>query len=166
MEIVERFHFTPRVEALIGGSSGYLGGDLSYTLNASPNHHRALVAAMNFAARTKSPTPPHMTLSVECYFDRATRFKPSDTIVRRLYAIYLSRLKRVPEAQRQLEVAEHFAKQAQDGMSLHNLGLVYLEVGLPEQALRVAHEAATMGFEGTQLREALQKAGHWKDPTQ
>jgi hypothetical protein len=60
-------------------------------------------------------------------------------------------------------VAEQFATQAQDGMSLHNVGLVYLEVGLPEQALRIAHEAAAMGFEGTQLRDALQKAGQWRD---
>ena len=53
--IVEQYHFTPSVENLIHGESGSLGNELSYTLNTSPNHHRALVAMMRLAERTKTP---------------------------------------------------------------------------------------------------------------
>lgn len=162
LAIVEQYHFTAKVEALIAGESGALGGDLSYTLNASPNHLRALVAAMNYASRTKSARPPGMDLSVECYFDRAVRFRPDDAPVRALFALYLARLNRMPEAERQLEAAVHFA--GDNGLSQHNIGLTYLELGLFDQALKQAHLALKLGFEGTLLSDKLKAAKHWKDP--
>lgn len=162
LAIVEQYHFTAKVEALIAGESGALGGDLSYTLNASPNHLRALVAAMNYASRTKSDRPPNMTMSVECYFDRAVRFRPDDAPVRALFAIYLARQNRMPEAERQLDAAVHFA--GSNGLSQHNIGLTYLELGLFDQALRQAHLASKLGFEGTLLSDKLKAANRWKDP--
>jgi len=164
LNIVHPFHFTPKVEALIGGESGYLGGDLSYTLNASPNHHRALVAAMNYALRTNSATPPHMMMSVECYFDRATRFRPEDTVVRALFGLYLGRLKRMPEAIRQLEAATHYADD--NGLKQHNIGLAYFDLGLFEPALKQAHLARKLGFEGGLLEGKLKAANHWQDPAE
>ena len=46
LDVVESYHFTPPVEALIRGSSGTIGGDLDYTLRAFPNHDRALNATI------------------------------------------------------------------------------------------------------------------------
>ncbi|MFY9510542.1 MAG: hypothetical protein WAQ05_06170 [Rubrivivax sp.] len=164
LQIVEQFHFTPKVEALLGGESGYLGADLTYTLNAAPNHHRALLAAMNYATRTNSETPPHMRMSVECYFDRAIRFRADDTVVRVLFAMYLARLKRMPEAERQLEAAVFYA--ADNGLSQNNIGLAYLEFGLYDKALQQAHRARKLGFEGTLLADRLKAVNQWKEPTE
>jgi hypothetical protein len=162
LAIVEQYHFTAKVEALIAGESGALGGDLSYTLNAAPNHLRALVAAMNYAARTKTARPPGMDMSVECYFDRAVRFRPDDAPVRALFALYLARLNRMPEAERQLEAAVHFA--GDNGLSQHNIGLTCLELGLVDRALSQAHLARRLGFEGTLLSDKLKAAKRWKEP--
>jgi len=162
--VVEQFHFTPKVEALIGGSSGYLGEDLSYTLNTFPNHHRALAAAMAYAARTHSAQPPYMRLSVECYFDRALRFRPYDTVVRTLFGIYLGSLNRVPEALTQLDAAARFAED--NGLSHHNIGMAYLDLGQTEAALREAHKAIQLGYPGTQLVERLKRANQWKEPSE
>jgi hypothetical protein len=162
LAIVEQYHFTAKVEALIAGESGALGGDLSYTLNASPNHLRALVAAMNYASRTKTARPPGMDMTVECYFDRAVRFRPGDAPVRALFALYLARLNRMPEAERQLEAAVHFA--GDNALSQHNIGLTCLELGLFDQALKQAHLARKLGFEGTLLSDKLKAAKRWKEP--
>ncbi len=162
LEIVERFHFTPRVEALVSGESGFLGGDLTYTLNASPNHHRALAAIMKWGAQTNSDKPPYLMFSIDCYFDRAVRFRPQDVIVRALYGMYLAQAKRMPEALRQLEAASHFAED--NGLSHHNIGLTYFELGLFPQALSEAHLARKLGYEGQLLADKLKAAKQWKDP--
>ncbi|MDB5850133.1 MAG: hypothetical protein JWP29_3885, partial [Rhodoferax sp.] len=94
--LVESAHFTPVVEALIRGNAGYLGGDLDYTLRAFPNHHRALMAVMRYGEKTKSPQPPNLRYTVECYFVRALQFKPDDTIVKLIYASFLGKNSRAP----------------------------------------------------------------------
>ncbi|MEO7559800.1 MAG: hypothetical protein ABIT23_06050, partial [Nitrosospira sp.] len=78
---VEQHHFTPDVEKLIRGSSGFLGGDLSYTLVTFPNHQRALTAMAKLALRDKTSKPHGARYSIECFFDRAMRFKPNDSAV-------------------------------------------------------------------------------------
>jgi hypothetical protein len=42
LKLVEDFHFSRQVEMLRKGQSSTIGGDLAYTLNAIPNHPRAL----------------------------------------------------------------------------------------------------------------------------
>lgn len=53
LPLVEIAHFTPKVEGLMGGKSGYLWGDLDYTLRAFPNHHRALYAFVRYEIRER-----------------------------------------------------------------------------------------------------------------
>ena len=90
--LVEKFHFTPKVETLKGGSTASTpGGDLQYTLGVFPNHPRALMATVKFAERTKRDPPPEMNLTVICWFDRAERFTPNDATVKMLYGMYLVR---------------------------------------------------------------------------
>ncbi len=164
--LVEGAHFTPRVETLIGAQSGGQigppGGDLDYTLRAFPNHHRALMAVMRYGEKTKSEKPVGLGWVVECYFERAARFKPDDTIVKMLYATYLIKHNRVPEAASQLERATVLAK---DGAFTHyNIGLVYFDMKNYGKALAQAHEAMALGFPRTELRDLLKGVNQWQEP--
>jgi tetratricopeptide (TPR) repeat protein len=162
LKIVEDFHFTPKVEMLMAGQSGYIGGDIDYTLKASPNHHRALLALVRWTERSRSDKTTGQQFTVECYFDRAIRFKPDDTVVRALYAQFLHKRNRTAEALTQLQAGvEHAGDNA---FSHYNLGLVYLELGEHERALAQAHKAASLGFPRTELKAQLVKLGKWQDP--
>jgi tetratricopeptide (TPR) repeat protein len=160
LHIVDNAHFTSDVENLRKGSTSYLGQDLSYTLNASPNHHRALLAAMRFAIREKNDKPPYMGFAVSCYFDRATRYRPNDTVVRGLYAKYLFEfLNRRQEALQQVDTAVSVA--GDNPLTHYNAGLLYLEMGEPAKAAAQALKARQMGWPREDLIEKLKAAGHW-----
>lgn len=161
---VEGAHFPPIVEALIRGNRGYLGGDIDYTLRASPNHHRALVAATRYAEKfgTLKP-PPNMRYPIECYYERAVRFRRDDEIVRMLYAQFLIKQRRPAEAANQLKVAEELAGES--GFTHYNIGLLYLEMKRYDEALVQAHKALARGFDRPLLRQGLETAGRWQEPT-
>lgn len=157
--LVERVHFTPKVEALRGGQTGYIAGDLDYTLRAMPNHPRALMAMARLAERDRTPHPAGATYPAECYFDRAVRFKPDDPMPRVLYGIYLAKAKRREEAQLQLEAAA--TTGSGDAQIAYNLGIGYLELGDFAKARDYAKKAAAMGIPFPGLRERLKRAGQW-----
>lgn len=165
LAIVEEYHFPPHVEALIrrqGMSGVAIGGDLDYTLRASPNHHRALVSMSRYGERLRRDKVPGADYTVECYFDRAIRFAPDDPIVRMIYAGFLGRQNRLPEAERQLEAA---ARQAGDNaFTLYNIGLVYLELKRPAKALEFAHRAKALGWPRPELEQRLREQGQWQEP--
>lgn len=161
-KIVEDYHFTPRVESLIGGISGSLGAEIDYTLRAFPNHHRALIAMMKLGAKVKNPMPQGAQFTVECYFKRALLFRPDDTIARMIYAKYLAGSGRKPESIAQLDYAGRFAPN--DGFTQYNAGLIYFEMGEFDKALQQAHRALELGFEWPGLKQQLQTAGKWVDP--
>jgi len=161
--IVEDYHFTPAVEALVRGSSNELPGpDLSYTLGVFPNHHRALLAMVRYGEKMKSAQPPGARYSVDCYFDRALRFRPNDTIVRMIYAKHLAKSARKPEAIQQLEQATASARD--NAFSHYNIGLIYFDLKDYDGALRQAHKAIGLGFPQTALRDQLQSVGKWTEP--
>lgn len=163
LEIVERYHFTADVESLRAGASTIkIGGDIAYLLATSPNHHRGLLAMMRLAERENSPYPKNMRYSVDCYFDRAIRFRRNDTTVRMLYAQYLQKNKRTPEALAQLQFASELAKD--NGFTHYNIGLVYFEMGQYELALAQAHKAKALGFEQPELAQMLTAKNQWKEP--
>lgn len=162
LPIVESAHFTPEVEALVRSVTGYIGGDLDYTLRAFPNHHRALLAMMRFGERTKSAQPPSAKYSVDCYFQRAVRFKSDDTTARMLYATYLHKNGRDAEANQQMESTLELA--GDNAFTRYNAGLVFLDLKNYEKALQQAHIAYELGFTRPELREALKKSGKWVEP--
>jgi hypothetical protein len=164
LQLVQGAHFPPKVEQLIGGNRGYLGGDIDYTLRAFPNHHRALVSMMEYAKRTQQDPPPHMHYTVECYLDRAIRMAPDDVIVRILYAQYLASKSRIDEADAQLRSADTLA--GNDGFTHYNIGLAYLEMKQYERALSQAHQALALGMTRDALKNALIAAGKWVDAPQ
>ena len=163
--IVLQGHFTPEVEALIRGTTNTRpGGDISYTLRAIPNNHRALLAMMRLGEKEKTPLPSGSTYSVECWFDRAIRFRPDDGIVRMIYSTYLKDRARIPEATSQLEIATTYAKDS--AIAHYNIGLHYFNLKNYDKALVQAHKAMALGWTQTDLRDQLRSVGKWTEPSE
>lgn len=163
LAIVERYHFTPNIEALSrGATTTRAAGDISYLMRTSPNHHRGLVSLVRLAERENSPQPRGLEYSVDCYFERAIRFRRDDVIVRMLFARYLHKQRRTPEALQQLETASQLA--AESAHSHYNVGLIYFEVGEYDLALAQAHRAMSLGFDQPELAKLLKGKNKWKDP--
>jgi tetratricopeptide (TPR) repeat protein len=157
--IVERAHFTPSVEALQkGNTTVYIGGDIAYTLRVFPNHPRALHAMTRLAKRYDGLAPPGSHYPVECWFDRAIRFRPDDATVRILYALYLIPQGRNDEARKQLVHAE---KAPIDAQANYNLGLAYFELKEYDRAVEFARKAYGEGVAFPGLRDKLAGVGKW-----
>jgi len=162
-QLVQGAHFTPEVEALIRGKSTFTPGpDIDYTLRAFPNHHRALLAMIRLGELQKTPKPNGSRYSVECWLERAIRFRPDDSIVRMVYSSYLNKNTRLPEATYQLEMATTYAKD--NGFSHYNIGLHYFDLKNYDKALIQAHKAIELGLTQTALRDRLQSVGKWSEP--
>lgn len=162
LQVVERYHFTPEVEALLKGkSTAAIGGDIAYTLRAFPNHHRALMAMTKLAQKEKTATPRGSTHSLECWFDRAERFRSNDPMVKVIYGFYLIQTGKSTAALAKLEAAREL--DSSDANIHYNLGLAYFDVGRYEQALQSAHLAYAAGFPLPGLREKLKRAGKWRE---
>jgi tetratricopeptide (TPR) repeat protein len=164
LRLVESAHFTVVVENLLRGqnSGRSPAGDLDYTLRAYPNHHRALLSVMRYGEKNNSMQPRDLRYSVECYFDRALRFRPDDSVARMIFATFLSRNKRTPEALEQLERAKSTAKD--NPFTHYNIGLIYLDMKQYDKALAEAHKAYGLGFTQPALKEGLVAAGKWTEP--
>lgn len=162
LPIVEINHFTPEVETLQRGKSSSIGGDLDYTLRAFPNHARALVAMVNLGIKERTARPNGSRYTVECWLIRAVQFRPNDATARVIYASFLSKAGRRPQAVKELEAAE--AAGASSPNFHYNLGLAYLDVGDFEKSLYNAHKAYLGGFNLPGLKSRLMKAGKWRDP--
>lgn len=161
LPIVEEYHFTSNVESLKRGNSGTLGGELSYTLMAFPNHHRALAAMGKLAIRDKTPKPPGSKYSADCFFDRAIRFKPGDAAVRAVYGNYLLKMGKADKALEQLQLAVNL--QPENPSINYNLGLLYAQKKDYEQAKTYAKKAYGLGFPLPGLKNKLMAAGKWED---
>lgn len=161
--IVESAHFTPWVERLERGNRGTIGADLDYTLRAFPNHHRALLAMMRYGEKLKTNKVNGAKFSVECYFERALRWRPLDTIARGLYVTYLQHQGRTKDALRQVDAMADIIKDSP--LSYYNVGLMYLELGEPAKALSMAQRAYGQddGLPPA-LKNKLKSAGKWVEP--
>lgn len=162
LPIVENNHFTSNVENLVRGVTGSLGGELSYTLRAFPNHHRALVAITKYGQRMKSERPGQLAYTISCFFERAIEFRPKDAIVRMLYASYLAKAGRMADAEAQLDTV--VAQDINNAFTQYNLGLLFFEIGRHDRALAQAHKAMAMGMPRTELKDQLVAKGLWQEP--
>lgn len=160
---VEGAHFTEVVEALIRGTTNNSpGGDIGFTLAVFPNNHRALIAMMKLGEREKTDKPSGSRYSVECWFDRALRFRPDDSVVRMIYSSYLDSKGRPSDANNQLDAARVYAKDS--AITHYNIGMYYLKLNNPEQALVQAHKAMALGWPQRHLQDQLLKIGKWREP--
>ncbi len=162
LRVVEHHHFTVDVENLRkGASTSVIGADIAFTLRHFPNHHRALLAMIRLAERAKTPQPPGSEHTVDCWLDRAVRFAQDDTVSRMIYADYLRRTDREPEALAQLD--RTVAMAGENAFTHYNAGLIYLEMKQYDRAVAQAHRALSLGLPRTDLRDRLQSVGQWKD---
>lgn len=159
LNLVESAHFTPEVEKLVGGNTGTIAGDLSYTLVVFPNHARALSSLARLALRTKGTTTTGLKYSFECYFERAIRFQPDDPAPRSIYGAYLLRRGKMDDALEQL--AEAVALAPDDPSANYNLGLGYFEKKDYEQAKSYAKKAYALGFPLQGLKTRLTNMKKW-----
>lgn len=162
LQIVEQYHLTPDVVNLVAGTTGSIGGDLSYALRAFPNHHVALMAMAKLGEKEKTAKPAGAKYTVECYFQRAVRFRNDDEIVRILYASYLSRAGKKNEALGQLNEAARLGSDSANAN--YNMGLVFYDLKEYDKALFHAQEAYHLGFPLPGLRDKLKRAGKWTEP--
>jgi len=159
---VEANHFPPLSAMLIRPLQRTFMGDIGYTLQRWPNHYRALNSLVRLGERMNSTNPEAHPRSIYCWFDRAVRFVPDDTVLRGLFADYLMRQKRNPEALQQLQAMEKHAKE--NPITYYNLGLLYAELKRNDDALVNAHKAQAMGHPNLgALKDRLVAAGAWRD---
>ena len=153
LPIVERFHFTEKVEFLRAGESSTLVGDLDYTLRTFPNHHKALYSMLQY--RLKHPRQPSEEFfSADCYFKRALAFKPDDGIVWMLYGIYNHKKNNYSAALEKYKTAEKILKGSSD--LFYNMGLLYFDMGNIELARKYANLAYGRGYPLPALRKKLE----------
>ena len=162
VRMVEANHFTPQIENLVRGRTGTLAGELSFVLHGFPNHHRALASLSRYGLRENAAQPGNLDYTVDCYFQRALRFRPDDLIVRMLFADYLGKIKRNDDAKLQLDYVRGAAPD--NPLTQYNVGLLYFQIGRYKEALAQAHLAMSMGMPRTDLKEKLQAKNLWTDP--
>lgn len=163
IDIVERYHFTSKVQSLIAGSTSLTpGGDLGYTLKVFPNHHRALMVAMKYAEKTKKDPPPELMYSIQCWFDRAERFRPDDSVVQALYGTFLIRNGNTKEGLARLEHSIEMG--GENGNIYYIIGLAYFDAKMYDKSLESAHRAYQLGFTLPGLKFKLKKVGKWTEP--
>jgi Tfp pilus assembly protein PilF len=160
LQVVESYHFTPAVENLKHGNRGYLGGDLSYTLEHFPNHHRALSALAKLALREKKAQPQGAKFNIECFFQRALGYRPKDAKVHSIYAGYLMARDKLDDARAHLDLAVQL--EPDNATSHYNLGLLHFKQKDYAAARQSAERAYGLGFPLPGLRNKLSEAGQWQ----
>lgn len=170
LSVVERRHFTSKVENLIGGeSTSSILADLNYTLRWYPNHHRALLAVAKYELREiqrhrqqhKVYTPPvdGFPQTADCYFDRAIRWRPNDPNVYLIQGIYLQLKGDLDAALKAYKKSESLQPNSADLQ--YNLGLLYFARKQYDLAKGHAKRAYQLGYPLPGLRHKLTGAGHW-----
>jgi CheY-like chemotaxis protein len=132
LAMVEHAHFPPQVENLVKPMFLYFGSSIAYTLHGYPNHVRALATLERLTVREGTDQPRGTDYSLDCYYRRAIRFVPDDHVVRMMYSLYLERHARHEQAVTQANYVDETASD--DPITRRNLGLVFLDLKMPERA--------------------------------
>lgn len=161
-KLVESAHFTPEAEGLREAPTGSLGADFKYTLSVFPNHPRALLAMERLVAKEKRNPANGAKYTIECFYERALRFRPDDHIPRLFYVNFLIRRNKLDEARTHLDFVAETTKE--EPLAQFNTGMLYLDMKEYDKALVQAHRVIAMGFTRPELRDRLVAAGRWTDP--
>lgn len=160
LALVEAFHFTPEIEAL-RRTAIKPGENIATTLDHYPNHHRALAAMARLGQRegaAKVNGAPH---TVDCYFERAMRYRPDDAKVRVVFSNHLLETGRPDAALAQMREAARI--DPLDPASHYNLGILLVMRGQYQEAKVHARQAYERGFPLPGLKNKLRESGYWKD---
>jgi tetratricopeptide (TPR) repeat protein len=161
LRLIEDYHFSRKVEMLREGETGNLGRDLAYTLNAIPNHPRALRTMAEFFKRNNLQATRDTGFGLQCWFDRALAFRPDDPMVRILVANELMKSGKRQEAAEHLAAAEKHAGNS--SMIHYNLGLLYLDLKDYDNSVEHARKAYQLGAALPGLKNMLAEAGKWRE---
>ena len=161
VHLVESVHFTADVRNLIKGATGReIMPDLAYTLGKFPNHYPALFSLIKFDKQHKGQLPQlknkAFTQSVNCYFERAFKFKPKDGQLYYLYGIYFHMNQQYDQAISQYKIAERLISSPELD---YNIGLSYFESGNLELAADYANKAYSQNFQLPGLKRKLKSKG-------
>jgi tetratricopeptide (TPR) repeat protein len=161
---VEDYHFNADVELLRRGMTDTnIAHDIDYTLRVFPNHVRALWAMARLAARDKAEQPRGAKYTIDCYFDRAIRFRPDDAQVRMVYGLHLAGARNKAGAVAQLEKAIELGEG--DATIHYNAGLAFFDLQEFDRAVSQARKAYRLGFPLPGLRDKLKRIGRWEEQT-
>ncbi len=164
LAIVEEYHFTNNIQMLQKGNTGDLLNDIHYTIEAFPNHYKALNSLIYYQLiyqfEIKKGIRRPVNPAIECYFERAIKFFPGDDNIQILYAIYLKKNKHY-------KLADKHYKRAIE-MSPDNLNYRYI-YGLflvKQKKYELANEQAKIiyskKFPGQKLKQKLIAVKAWK----
>lgn len=157
--IVIGAHFTPDVENNIKGNSGYLAGDIDYTLRAWPNHPVALASMSRQGIIEKRLTPSGAKWPVDCYFVRAFQFAPDDGTIHAVYGNHL--LAHGKDAEAMAEFKRAVAMEPENPTINYNAGLAYFKTKDYDKALMHAQKAYSLNFPLPGLKNKLVSVGKW-----
>lgn len=161
LTVVERYHLNADVLQLRRGmNSADPMGDIAYVVLRFPNHHRALDAAVRYAANNRD-TLALKDNPVECMLQRAAQFTPSDPVPRLLFGMFFHRMDELELAEKQYALAEKLAPG--EANIAYNQGLLYVELKNYERAAEYARIAYAAGITLPGLRRQLEQVGEWQD---
>ncbi|MEZ5571766.1 MAG: tetratricopeptide repeat protein [Halioglobus sp.] len=163
LEVVEEVHFTSNIEQLRSGNTTSAMGDVHYTLQTWPNHHRALNTALQFRLQHKALWRTNnvaLGYPAECYLQRAMNFSPKDPVPYMLYGLLMHQMKQYNKALFAYRLAVKL--QPDDLITQYNMGLTLAEMKKYGEARKVAQKVYAAGFPLPGLKRKLEKAGQWQ----
>ncbi|MGP9801184.1 hypothetical protein [Rheinheimera sp. NSM] len=159
--IVERIHLTPEMLRLEKGNTASISDDLNYTLTVIPNHPAALDLASrldrairDYPDRYRRET---MKRTVDCYFQRAFRYTPSQPYLHYIFAIHLHRNQIYEKA------ADAYTQAQRLGLNnaelAYNFGLTLFELKRYDEARKMADNAKALNYPFDALQQKLAQKG-------
>jgi tetratricopeptide (TPR) repeat protein len=144
--ITEEYHLTTEILNLQQATTTTAINDIQYTLMAWPNHHKALEAAYRFRLLHRgefrrdinAPSP------VECHLQRAINFSPRDPVPYMIYGMLLHEWKLYEDALESFRMANELMPN--DVITLYNMGLTMVDLGMYEEAREVAAQVYSTDF--------------------
>lgn len=167
---VENVHFTPEMQSLDikKFSIERLTSEIHYTLRVLPNHPRALLAISRLERMAGGKLPQNSIttftpkITADCFFDRATRFRPNDKAVRMVYGMHLQLRGKLKEALVEYEQAESLGEKSAN--FYYNIGLLHADMKNWDKAYDYGVKAQRAGLMLPGLRGRLEKAGRSLPP--
>lgn len=156
LEVVEENHFTPNVESLQSGNTTTAMGDIHYTLQTWPNHHRALNSAFKFRLKHRElwNKPANLqSYPAECYLQRAMNFSPNDPVAFLLYGMLMHQMKQYDKALNAYKTAVKL--QPGDLITQYNMGLTLVAMKKYAEAKAIAQHVYSKGFPLPGLKRKL-----------
>jgi len=163
LAIVEENHFTPEVENLIKGNTSITpAGDIDYTLIAWPNHHRALLSAINYELLIRAKVVnDRLTSPPECYLKRAIHFSPKDAVSYSLFGYYLKKVGALNDAVKYYEKALDL--EPNNPKFAYSFSLLLIDLKRYDEAVKYAKAAYQHRGTPDGLKNMLIKLNVWHE---